>query len=235
LTDLSPLQGHYTMALPTGCIFSVTTTVGQQKATPTPPPDRPFPLPYLETFEGYAVGATPRYFADQAGIFEVVKRGVGQGQCLRQIVKNKGIEWPFHLNPWPETFVGETNWIDYEVSVDTLLEPREGFVSLFGRVGLIPQKAEPPNAYWLKVDQAGNWELGIAKALLASGGSDFRGGRWQSLGLKFAGDQISVLINHKPVGKFGDTNYPAGMVGFGCGWHGARFDNLAVTKNEAKE
>jgi hypothetical protein len=235
LPDLSALENRYTFALPTGCIFSVTTTIGQQKAVPTPPPDQPFPLPYLETFEGYAVGATPRYFADQAGIFEVVKRGAGGGQCLRQIVKNKGIEWPFHLNPWPETFLGETNWMDYEISVDTLLEPREGFVSLFGRVGAIPQKAEPPNAYWLKVDHAGNWELGIAKAILASGGSNFRGGRWQNLGLRFSGKQITVLINRRTAGQIEDASYPAGMVGVGCGWHGARFDNLAISKGGVRE
>lgn len=235
LPDLPAAGRSYTLPLPTGAIFSVTTTTGQQKAPATLPPDRPFPLPYFETFEGCAVGATPRYFADQAGIFEVAKRGAGGGQCLRQVVRTKGIEWPFHLNPWPETFLGETNWVNYEVRVDTLLEPREGFVSLFGRVGTIPQKAEPPNAYWLKVDQAGCWELGVAKAVLASGHSDFRGGRWQNLGLKFAGEQITVLINHRPVGQLSDTNYPAGMVGFGCGWHPARFDNLAITEGAIRK
>ena len=230
--DASPREGRLNLTLDDRCLYSVTTTTGQRKGGAISPTLAPFPSRYDEDFERSAVGATPRYFSDQAGIFEVVRRTRGPGQSLRQIVTEKGIEWPFHLNPSPESFLGDPTWQDYEVGIDALIE-REGFVSLFGRVGKVPQNANPPEAYWLKVDQDGWWELGTASIPLASGRVPFSAGTWHRLGLRFQGDQITVLFDGRQAGALRDRTYLAGMVGIGCGWHRTQFDNLAIRVDPA--
>ncbi len=225
--EIIPADGKLTVTLEPGCIYSFTTTTGQGKGCATSPPRTAFPLNFLEDFESYAPGSMARYFSDQAGIFEVVKRADGKGNCLRQVLDQKGIEWPFHLDPLPESILGDPNWMDYQVSTDALIE-KAGFVSLFGRVGSVPQSASPPNGYWLKVDHTGEWELGTAKAALAAGSVPFSANTWHNLRLAFAGTQIKAFIDDTLVANLTDDTYPSGMIAIGSGWHRARFDNVAV-------
>jgi hypothetical protein len=225
--ELTPVDGRLTVTIEPGSIYSLTTTTGQAKGCAASPPRTPFPLSYLEDFESYATGATPRYFLDQAGIFEVVKRADGKGKCLGQLLDRKGIEWPFHLDPLPESILGDPNWADYEVSADALIE-KVGFVSLFGRVGSIPQNASPPNGYWLKVDHSGEWELGTAKAAIAAGKVPYSANTWHRLRLRFASTNIKAFIDDKLVANLADDTYPCGMIAVGSGWHKAQFDNVSV-------
>ena len=228
LADVTPEAGRFHFEFAPGCVYSLTTTTGQRKGDAAAPPPELFPDDYREDFERYAPGSTPRYFADQAGIFEVARRSKGEGQCLRQVVTAKGIEWPFHLNPPPETFLGSEVWSDYAVSADTLIE-RAGYVALFGRVGRIQEDASAPDGYCLKVDQDGWWELGDARHALASGRVAFGANTWHRLGLLFRGDRITASFDGQEVATVRDTSYGRGMVGLGCGWHGAEFDNVAIT------
>ena len=227
IEDVIPQDGTLTLTLDSGCIYSLTTTTGQNRGGVGSPPPAPFPTPYEEDFDSYPLGATPKYFQDQAGIFEIVRKSRGQGKCLRQIVDRKGIEWGLHLNPSPETFLGDPNWMDYEVSVDALIE-RPGFVSLFGRVGTVPQTAGLPNGYWLKLDERGCWELGTANTALASGRVPGPARAWRALKLRFAGRLIQAFIDDQRVTVVADPTYVAGMVGVGSGWHPAQFDNLQI-------
>jgi galactosylceramidase len=232
LGQLQAQGGRIALVLEPGCIYSLTTTTGQTKGAATSPAPAQFPVPYAEDFERYSPGATPKYFADQAGSFEVAEKSKGKGQCLRQLLDQKGIEWPFHLNPFPETFLGNPNWCDYALSTEALLEG-PGFVSLFGRVGIIPQNANAPNAYWLKVDQAGYWELGTCSHALASGRVPFSVNTWHKLKLRFAGATIQAFIDEKQVTEVTDGTYSCGMAGVGCGWHRAQFDNLSIEPDPA--
>ena len=131
-------------------VYSLTTTTGQRKGGASPPPPASFPLQYKEDFAGYAIGSTPKYWSDFAGVFEVVKRSDGKGHALRQVIDKKGIEW--RPNPFPVSFCGDLNWDDYTISADALIE-QSGFVSLFGRV------SSEDKLYWLKVADSGDWEL----------------------------------------------------------------------------
>lgn len=221
-----------------GSLYTVTTTSGQRKGGHASPPSRPFPQSYAEDFESYAVGVTPRRFSDQAGVFETVRRADGKGMSLRQVVPKLGIEWHSHRNPCPESFLGGTAWTDYEVSTDARIET-SGFVSLFGRVGLIPQNANPPDGYWLKVADTGAWQLRMTRnppkqggklteKVLASGTTTFAAGIWHRLALRFAGDRITVIMDGRPVKEVTETTFRQGMIGIGCGWHAAEFDNLEV-------
>ena len=240
INSIQPEQSSFQITLEPKAIYSLTTTTGQQKGADEPPPAKPFPFPYTDDFESYVVGATPRYTSDYAGIFAVVNREDGKGKALRQVIAQKGIEWA--KNAFPETFIGSLDWRDYEVSIDALTEPsREGFVSLFGRVGQIEETSNPPSGYWLKVDQSGKWELSdkqqkldnknkktAIEGTLASGSVSFAPNAWHNLKLQFLGNQITVFVDGQPVTKVEDKTYPSGMVGFGSGWHGAQFDNLSI-------
>ena len=235
-------EGGFTLTLDPESIYSLTTTTGQQKGAALPPPDKPFPLPYAENFESYAVGSTPRYMSDQAGSFEVVNRLDGKGKALRQVVLRKGIEWA--KNPYPETLLGSLKWKNYAVSVDTWIETN-GFVSLFGRVGKKTDDDKPPCGYWLKVADTGVWELAVAKGepamdfmenlknmavtVLMSGRVSFPADVWHNLKLRFEGSSISIIIDEKNVGTVEDKTFSEGMIGIGCGWHGAQFDNLLIS------
>jgi galactosylceramidase len=227
LPDLRLARGAFTIQFHPGCIYSLTSTTGQRKGDATAPEAGRFPTRYIEDFDRYEAGATPRYFSDQAGIFEVVARQDGTGKSLRQVIDRKGIEWHLHLNPYPETFLGDPAWQDYEVSVDALIE-QEGFVSLFGRVGLIRQNAAMPEGYWLKVSDNGYWELGTAASPLASGKAGVQANQWHQLKLRFEGSITRVFIDRKLMGSVTNQAYTFGMVGVGSGWHGAQFDNLRI-------
>ncbi|PYL01125.1 MAG: galactosylceramidase [Verrucomicrobia bacterium] len=235
---IQPRQGVFSLSLDARSIYSLTTTTGQRKGQAAAPPATPFPFPYREDFESYEAGAAPRYFADQAGLFEVVKRAGTTGNALRQVIPSKGIEWPAHFNPAPETFLGALNWTDYEVSVDALIE-KAGFVSLFGRVGKIPQSFDPPNGYWLKVSDNGDWQLDRVrsikgkmqdpKTIIGSGKVRFTADQWHRLGLRFNRAIIRVMIDHEAVAEIQDATFASGMVGIGGGWNGAQFDNLSIS------
>jgi len=241
---IRPRKGVFEIGADAHSIYSLTTTTGQRKGASTAPPAKPFPFPYREDFESCEAGASPRYFADQAGIFEVVKRADGLGNALRQVIPQKGIEWPGHFNPAPETFLGASDWTDYEVSVDSLIE-KAGFVSLFGRVGRIPQSLHPPNGYWLKVSENGEWQLDLVrnikgnsqdpKTIIGSGKASFSPNQWHRVALKFSAEVIRVLIDNKQVAEIQDATFRSGMVGIGCGWHGAQFDNLDVSSADDVE
>ena len=226
LSDMTPTDGPFTIALDPASIYSLTTTTGQKKGTAAPPPMSDFPLPYKDDFESYTIGKQPKYFSDQGGSFEVVNRTDGEGRCLRQLITEEGIKWA--VNPYPETFIGNTNWTDYEVSSDVYIE-KSGFVSIFGRLGNKRSwEAGQPNGYWLKVDHNGNWQLNADSNTFASGTVPFSANEWHNLKLKFSGKNIIAFVDDERVASARDVKYSTGMAGIGSGWNNAQFDNFKV-------
>jgi galactosylceramidase len=240
IAELKPVDSAVTLKVDPDSLYTVSTTTGQSKGAASPPPSQPFPASYKEDFESEDPGATPLRFSDQAGIFETVKRADGKGMSLRQVVPKLGIEWQSHLNPFPETFLGGGEWTDYEVATDALIT-KAGFVSLFGRVGMIPQNANPPDGYWLRVSDTGDWQLKsiknppkkggkLSETLLARGAcGSFAADAWHRIALRFSGERITVIIDGRIAADVADSTFRQGMIGIGCGWHAAEFDNLSVT------
>ena len=131
--DIQPVNGAFTVTLQPGCVYSLTTTTGQAKGQTIIPPPKPLALPYREDFRRYALGETPRLFSDQQGAFEVARAGGGRGgNCLRQVITSKPIEWTGDGDP--STVAGDPHWQNYRVSSDVLLE-QPGYVDLIGRDG----------------------------------------------------------------------------------------------------
>ncbi len=136
LADARLEAGEVSIRLEPDAIYSLSTTRGQQKGGfDGVPSATPFPMPYLETFEGYEPAATfgrlPRYTADIAGAFELASRPDGKGQCLRQVA-------PVPTNSWapdwrPYTILGDAAWRDYEVSTSVWLNPGDT-AGVMGRI-----------------------------------------------------------------------------------------------------
>jgi hypothetical protein len=137
----------------------------------------------------------------------------------------KGIEWVKMKDP--QFFLGCLNWKDYSVSADFLLNT-QGNVAVYGRIGSIQENDNPAAGYCLKVSDTGDWELQAAGKIIASGKIAFKKNVWHNLNLEFAGNSIKVLVDKMTIAQVKDETFSAGMVGFGCGWHEAQFDNLVI-------
>ncbi len=234
VTDLTPQNGSFSITLDADSLYSFTTTSGQGKGTATPAPSAPFPFPFTENFDEASLGASPPYFADQDGAFEVRPCLARGGRCLEQVINQKPISWG--LLPDPYTLLGSADWGDYTVSTDAQLE-QAGEVRLLGRIDdadyFKDEKARFPAAYVLEVDQEGRWNLLSTKlkasaVKLASGQARFPLKIWHHLELNFKGTNIQASLDGKIVANVQDTTHRAGMVGVGCGWNRTEFDNFAV-------
>ena len=245
LADIDPTGGVFTLSVEPGSIYSLTTTTGQSKGKSSPPPSAHLPLPYQDDFSGYRPGDSPRLFSDQSGVFEVRGRDDGPGNVLRQVCPREGIAWHSHLNPKPETLLGDVRWADYIVRADVRI-PVGGYVILLGRVSLVPQNDRLPNCYLFKLADAGEWELrairthpgakpytfdtaGDTGAPLTRGHLKIANGEWHRVGLGMVGDEISVYCDGERIGMVRDATHARGQAGIGCDWSGADFARFAVT------
>ena len=151
-------------------IYTLSTTTGQRKggAELRIPPSEQLALPYEDTFDTRPEHGLPKHFIDQSGVFEVAPRPDGRGNCLRQTVPSKGIEWHYHGNPEPYTVMGDERWQDYEAQVETMLDGA-GTAAVYGRITNVGTKDEPPAGYWLAVDAKGIWKLKRKSDTLKSG------------------------------------------------------------------
>jgi hypothetical protein len=206
-------------------IYTLTTTTGQSKGDEElkiPAPGK-FPLPYSDDFESYPIRRLPRYFIDQSGVFEVVKRTNGTGQCLRQMVPRRGIEWPLAKNRAPFSVLGDPDWTDYEVSVDVCLDEL-GFAAVYGRV----ENPRPFAGYWFGVEASGRWGLFAGDEAIARGETEIGSQKWRRLGLRFEGNRITMLIDAKPIHTLNHDGIRAGLAGLGSSWTATDFDNFSV-------
>ena len=231
-SDAQPHDGQFTLTLQPHCIYSLTTTTNQAKgqAKRTIPPSRKFTLPYRDTFAKYHVGETPRLLSDMQGCFEIAPaQGGRQGVCLRQTAVGAPVFWIARGTPF--TVVGNSEWEDYSVSSDMLLEG-SGWLDLLGRATSRDQGSFA--AYHLRLGDDGAWSLmyidNKMSETLASGVTAARGDQWHTLALKFQGSLITatidgVLVANKVVGN----RVATGMVGYQVsGWQPAEFANLQV-------
>ncbi len=238
--DLSPQGGSFTVNLDPGCIYSLTTTTGQARGNTTPPPAAMLAMPYRDDFQQYAIGATPKYFSDQHGTFEVAPAGGGrQGKCLRQMVTAKPVCWNSDADP--ATLLGDPLWKNYRVSSDVLLE-QPGYVELIGRMAGTGRQNRM-TGYHLRLTDKGHWSLIVIndpkektapmEKELASGDLAAAAGigKWHKLCLGFSGDQITATIDYGAVANcVKDETYGRGLVGYQANrWQTAQFMNFEVS------
>jgi len=198
VATITPRNGKFNLKLQKGAIYSVTTTTGQRKANgkPTTLSNKAFPFPYSDDFESYTVGQQPRYMSDQAGLFEVVDNPY-RGKVLKQAVNQRGIEWLYHVNPDPHTFVGDTAWRDYTVEVDVKFNALTDYATVYGRLNSMYQHSTTePNSYWFKIDGQGNWTLGKTLKSIHNGHYNFKND-WPEFYARFSDTNQSLQLSYK--------------------------------------
>ena len=238
LPDLPATNGVWKLQLTPNCIYTVTTTAGQCKGIAACPPPSGFPLPYQDDFERYQPHATPRWFSDQGGTFEVVARA-GGGQCLRQQLQRPGIDWSG--GSYAYTVIGDDHWSDIEVSAEASLEtlPAAATVRSGRFLGVVARwnpgatwtqfRLLNPAGYQFKLYADGHWQLTTARQILGDGKMNaLNASGWQTLTLRCVADQIEALVNGRSVVQVRDATYQNGLVGISSGFHTALFDHFLV-------
>ncbi len=237
--DIAVASGTFSFTFEPGALYTLSTiaTVGHGQAAP--PPAAMLPLPYRDDFQGYELGATPRYISDQEGAFEVAPAGCGRaGKCLRQVITARPVWWNSDADP--ATVVGDPRWPDYRVSTEALLE-QPGYVELIGRSGA-GKRQNIVNGYHLRLDDKGHWSLrvlfdpkvkkGPVEKPLASGELPFAlgTGKWHKLALAFSGSRVTPFIDGAQVAApIEDSTFTNGLVGLLTSrWQTSEFANLEV-------
>ena len=224
LESIKPKNGVFTIKLDPKCIYSLTTTTGQQKGEYSIPEEKSFPFPYKEDYEDRKVGDLPKYHSDQTGSFEIVQKEDGTN-CLKQINPEQGYDWMRvyrRSNIKPNTLVGEVTWTNFTCSVDVFIEG--GNVELGGRV-----QGSYLKGYRFMLEKNGNWTLVFDKQTLAKGSiENFNAKIWHKLKLTFKDKVIEAFVDGDAITKvIHDKKY--GYVMLGSSYDGNLFDNLEVT------
>ena len=226
LTPERVKNNEFTVTLQPKALYSFTTTTGQHKAVANPPEDKPFPFPYRADFDNEPLGATPAYFSDQGGAFEVVQREDRKGNCLRQVITRNAIEWERAVIN--QTVLGDTLWKDYTVGCDVYFTDPYSYASVMSRVTEMHRSHKKPDAYILKLQSSGKWNLMAGSKELASGFISLKGKTWHSLVLQTSGSQVKAVINGIEVSTLDDTSFSHGMAGIGSSFTRVDFDNFVV-------
>lgn len=224
---ISVRNNEFTVTLQPKALYTFTTTTGQQKAEAKPPENKPFPFPFSADFEDEKPTTTPKYFSDQGGAFEVVKRYDQQGNCLRQMITRRAIEW--EDSPiFNQTVIGDTLWTDYSVSCEIYFPEKYSYATILARATEMHRSHKLPEAYLLKLQSYGKWELLAGVKKLASGLVALPEKSWYSVQLETKGNKIKAIINGQVIADITDSTYTHGMVGLGSSFNLVDFDNLEV-------
>ena len=245
--EVSP-GGSFTVALAPDALYTVTSTAGQSRGQrPPPPPPRRFPLPYADSFDGGALDAPGRYFADQCGSWQLrAARAVDGGGAARVLVQ--AAPAPPGVNGWgkelrhPLTIIGDYAWRDYRVTVTAdlsheaspapptpaPLELRQVYVC--GRVAFVGM-GSPMKGTCLALRGDGEWALrDNGGRAVASGalGPGFDPRQTHVVGLAFRCGRATATVDGAPLGPGWPVPDGPGMAALGSGWHGASFDDLSI-------
>jgi hypothetical protein len=158
------------------------------------------------------------------------------------VITGPNLEW----NAWanyppgnPFTEIGDLNWRNYDYSADVRIESM-GSACIYGRVGrsLHGRNVCDLNGYRLSIKNDGSWSLcygncktyGTGKDEVLSSGTipGFKGNAWHNLKLSFNGDTIKAYIDNQIKTSEINTEKCEGMVGMGCGYNYADFDNIKI-------
>lgn len=227
---VSVKNNEFSVTLLPKAVYSFTTTTGQQKGVATPPENKPFPFPFIAGFDGEKLKTTPKYFSDQGGAFEIASRSDQKGNCLRQLISKKGIEWE-EKPIFNQTVVGNPSWTDYAASCDIFFHEDYSYATILSRATEIYRSHQLPDAYILKLNSSGIWELKAGKQKLASGFVKIDKDSWQKISLNLNAQNIKAIINGQTVASLTDSTYTSGMAGLGSSFHWVDFDNFSVNKN----
>ncbi len=225
LKSIPVRNSEFTMTLDPKALYTFSTTTGQHRGDIAPPENRPFPFPYIAGFEDEKLNSTPKYFMDQGGAFEVVNRGDGKGKCLRQLITRRTIEWE-DSPVFNQTVTGDTLWRDYSVKSDVFFSEPYSYASVLSRASEMHRSHAQAEAYQLKLQSSGKWELMAGSIILSSGLITLPEKSWHTIEINAKGDKIVATINGQIVAEVRNSKYTRGMLGLGSSFNRVEFDNV---------
>lgn len=168
--DMLPRARSLTLTLDPACVYSLSTTSGQQKGSYAGvPAPASFPIPYVDNYEDYdhlsKWGYLPHYMADIIGCFELRQAPGGMaGTCLQQTVGEHTLSWAPEWHHY--SIIGDEAWTDYEVSADVLLNPQDE-AAVMGRICDVGSGYGVwAKGYYLKINEHGLCQLYITRGKL---------------------------------------------------------------------
>jgi hypothetical protein len=255
-SNITPVNGKFTITLQPGWVYSLTTTTGQHKGTtPAVPRSSNFTLPYNDRADLASSSSAgpyddePKYLAAQDGSFELEPCAVrfgGNSTCTEQTTRATPVFWHgFKSQParYPYAVIGDDSLRDYTVSVETLLTQAGTSAGLIGRFSGRGFHAGYFNGYVFDVSSTGAWRLikndesGIVATLLAGALPNPLGTRtWHRLSMSVSGNTITVSVDRDKVASYTDATAPwtRGLAGLEAGafthtWPQAQYSNLSIT------
>jgi len=235
-------DGSFEATLQPGRVYTFSTVAKAAKGTASSPASAPMPYG-SDDFQGYPLGSTPTYFSDMEGAFETAKCSGSGGKCLRQVITQTPKTWM--RTPYPITLYGDRTWQDYTVATTVRLE-QQSSTAIAARVTNEYNSTKAPRTntwtgYWFWVDDTGAWRLEAhlpqdrinngATKVLASGTLPDGFGVDQShrVALCVDGDQLTPLVDGKPVTTITDGTFPEGQTGLAVDRYApVQYDDYAV-------
>lgn len=232
-------NGQATLNLGLDEVITLSTiTTGNKGSYPKPPKPQPFPLPYLDNFEGLQVSQEPYNLVPQAGSFEIMlSQDIAHGLIARQTV----LEAPIESCPWslkyPIALIGDFNWTYKAVEVDFDIPVLNGTTGVFvaARVdrGSCPTR-DAQGIFFFVFPHNNKFMVtnDLAKTKILIDGQFIVGTGWHRLSLVVTGRYSRGYLDSKEVFDIDTPKIPLngwaaiGTDGFGY----ADFDNLSVTE-----
>ncbi|CAG2224562.1 GALC [Mytilus edulis] len=236
--DIKVPNGLIHLRLDVDQVVTITTIkVGQKGSYPNPPPSKPFPVPYKEDFEAYAVSSQPKYLSQQLGAFEIQKSNGDHGQILRQMVLETPVWW-CKADYYNHTLnvIGDFGWTDISVSVDVQIGKENGTDGVFlaARVDKGGCQSFYANGVFFYIFPASKmyyltYDLSRTQLVAKGPISNLQDG-WNNLELIVEGYQLRGSVNGQLTFEHAIDKAPlSGFIGIGTSSYGiADFDNLHI-------
>ncbi|XP_055894492.1 galactocerebrosidase-like [Biomphalaria glabrata] len=234
LGQLKFVSGQAVLKLGLDEVYTLTTiSTGQKGSYPVPPPSQPFPLPYLDDFEGYPLYQEPFNLAQQTGSYEVLSDG--QTKFIRQMVLENPVAWcDSDLHNKSISVVGSYTWSDIFVEINFRIPTLNSTSGVFvaARVDQGGCDAFKAQGIYLYVLQSGAYQLSndFARTKITQQGSVQISAGWHTLSLLVQGASAlgaldGVILFNATI----PTSPASGFAAIGTDSYGlADFDNLLL-------
>ncbi|KAH9500901.1 hypothetical protein Btru_069154 [Bulinus truncatus] len=235
LGEIKFINGQATLFVGVDEVYTLTTVSdGQKGSYPDPPPSQPYPLPYLDDFEGYSLYQEPNNLAQQTGSYEVLSDG--QTKFVRQMVLQNPVAWcDADLHNRSISVIGQSTWTDIFVQVSFRIPAINSTSGVFvaARVDNGGCSANQAQGIYLFILQNGLYQLSndFVRSKITAQGSVALSAGWHTLSLLVQGTTATGALDGATI--FTSTNIPnspaAGFAAIGTDSYGyADFDNLLI-------
>jgi len=228
-------NGTFTLPLPVGVVYTLSTINGTKSSHEIPPPSAPFPIPYEDDFNRYPISSEAAYFADQSGSWEIVDANDSHGKVMRQMVTQTPISWCKEA-PYPYSVIGSSRWQQpLNITIDVMIETQgTAFIALGVSNGSCAVGGVGSQGIVFSINTTNNglWQLSANTALtnpLVIGEISVVPETWYTMTLVTLEDHSEAYISGKLVGLCGlHASSFSGFAAIGSSWDFVQFDNFRL-------